>query len=284
MGIRKMTMKPLDVGFLTTTLLLIFAAPCFSGAWTASKNGLYDRLSFNYYDADVNFNDDGDPFDFPDNGKFQDFNIGNYLEYGITDRITLINALYYKYLVKEDDTQQLKTYRIGDIDLGVKWKAFEGDIGVVAAQGLVKIPEAYDQDEALPVGNGQYDLELRLLYGRSLYPLIPGYYNVEMGYRWRFEDPSDEFRYLVEFGIDFTENAYGRIKLDGLFSMDNGEHRDVIGNPTTTNNFDIGKLDLVVGYMISKTWGLEMGYTPAIYGRNTSKGATYTAAFFFRIP
>ena len=155
---------------------------------------------------------------------------------------------------------------------------------VIAAQTLVKIPEAYNKNDALPVGNGQYDFEVRLLYGRSLYPLIPGYYNFEVGYRWRLGDPSDEVRYLVEFGIDVTKDVYARAKLDGIYSMDNGERLGTAGNPTTTNNFDIGKLDMALGYKMSKQWGLEFGYTPAIYGQNTSLGATYSIAMAFQTP
>ncbi|MFH0725476.1 MAG: hypothetical protein V2B19_03850 [Pseudomonadota bacterium] len=280
----KTIIKPMAAMLYTAILLLVIASTCLAGAWTASKNELYDRLSFNYYYSNEEFNADGDRSGYLHNGKFRDLNLGNYLEYGLTDRLTLINSLYYKYIVKEDDLRKDETYGLGDIDLALKWKALEGNLGVLSAQTLVKIPDAYDKDELLPLGNGQYDLELRVLYGRSLYPLVPGYYNVELGYRFRFEDPSDEIRYIAEFGMDFTQNFYGRIKLDGLYSMDNGEHRDDTGNPTATNNFDIGKLDMAAGYKITKTWGLEIGCTPAIYGQTTSRGITYTAAVFFRVP
>ncbi len=263
---------------------LISANPCHAGAWTVPENEWYDRVSFNYYYAGEEFNQDGDRSAFTADGNFRDFNLGNYLEYGITGRLTLINSLCYKYIIKEDHVRKAETYSLGDIDLALKWKAFDGEGGVLSTQALVKIPDAYDEDEPLPVGNGQYDLELRMLYGRSLYPLLPGYGNVEAAYRWRFEAPSDEIRYIVEFGADFTTALYGRIKLDGLYSMDNGKHRDESGNPTMNNNFDLGKLDLCLGYMFNRVWGLEIAYTPALYGRMTSKGTTYTAAVVFRKP
>jgi hypothetical protein len=66
--------------------------------------------------------------------------------------------------------------------------------------------------------------------------------------------------------------------------MDNGKHTDTSGNPTTTNNFDLGKLDTALGYKISKGWGIELGYTPEIYGQNTASGATYTLAFTYQMP
>lgn len=277
--------KAIHAGFLlAVTLMAVSAGTAYAGAWTMAKGKLYDRLALNYYYADKEFIGNGDHQSLAYQGNFRDINLNNYLEYGITDEITLTNSFYYKYLRKHDDTVKMETYGAGDIDLGIKTKCYDGKAGVLSLQALAKIPAAYDENDPLPIGNGQYDFEARLLYGRSLYPLLPGYFNVEVGYRWRFEDPSDEFRYLAEFGTDFTQDLYGRIKLDGITSMDNGRHMDTAGNPTTTNNFDIGKLDLALGYRISRSWGLEFGYAPAIYGQNTAMGATCSVAVAFQTP
>lgn len=264
-------------------LLLALAGACHAGAWTLGKGKLYDRISLNLYLADEEFDKSGNRRDMAANGEFSDLNGNNYLEYGLTDRLTLINSLYFKRIEREDDLTRTTTTGVGDIDLGVKAKLHEGTIGVVSTQGLVKIPEAYDRHDPLPLGNGQYDLELRLLYGRSLYPHVPGYCNVEAGYRWRYGDPSDEFRYLVEFGADIIRSLYGRIKLDGILSMDNGVHLDPTGNPTITNNFDLAKLDLALGYRVTPAWGVEVAWTPALYGQNTAAGATYTVALTWQL-
>jgi protein XagA len=149
---------------------------------------------------------------------------------------------------------------------------------------LVKIPGSYDKNDALPLGNGQFDTELRLLYGRSLYQWLPGYANLELGYRWRAEAPSDEIRYLVEFGVDLTKKIYARAKLDGTLSVDNGKRLDVGGNPTATNNFDLGKLELAAGYQITPALGLEASYRPDVYGQNTAAGANYSLALYYKTP
>lgn len=278
-----MILKKILFSIVTSGVLVLFSVGvCFAGAWTQQKGKLYDRLSLNYYFADNEFDENGSRTAL--NGEYKDANVNNYIEYGLTDNITLINSLYFKRIEKEDDLEKQTTYGIGDIDLGLKYKLAEGKWGVLSAQGLVKIPEAYDKNDKLPLGNGQYDLETRLLYGRSLWPHIPGYCNFELAYRWRFEAPSDELRYLVEFGMDITKSMYGRVKLDGIYSMNNGSKFDMSGNPTLTNNFNLGKLDMTVGYKISNRWGLEVEYTPEIYGKNTSAGATYTLAVVYQIP
>lgn len=262
--------------------LLLFASQALAGAWTQPKGGFYDRVAVNGYLATRAFSSDGDRGHLAGDGRFTDANVNNYLEYGLCDRLTLLNSLYYKYLHSEDRAREVNTWGVGDIDLGARVKLAEGAAGVLSVQALVKIPNAYDKHDDLPLGNGQFDAEARVLFGRSLWPLFPGYFNVELGYRWRAEDPSDELRYLAEVGADFGKSVYGRAKLDGLYSCDNGKHTDPSGNPTTTNNFDLGKLDLTVGYRLTPSWSLEAGWTPALYGQNTAAGATYTLALAFQ--
>lgn len=269
---------------LVPAMLVLSAISSWAGAWTQKQGHLYDRLAVNYYFADRNFDSDGDRVDFANDGEFTDYNLSNYLEYGLTDTLTVLNSVAYKRIQSDDDLREETTWGIGDIDLGLRYKLLENKAGIFSVQGLAKIPEAYDEDDRLPLGNGQYDLEAKLLYGRSLWPVIPGYTNVELGYRWRDQAPSDEIRYLVEFGVDLSKDFYTRAKLDGIYSLDNGSRRDDSGNPTTTNNFDLGKLDLTVGYKLTPAWGVEVAYTPAIYGQNTAAGATYTLALFFTTP
>ena len=273
-----------SIWFLTAVCFVLLTAPnLFAGAWSQEQGKSYHRLAANYYFADKEFDIDGNSQSMPFNGEFTDFNLNYYGEYGILDTLTIFGSVYYKDIERDDDYMNYQTNGVGDMDLGLRYQAYSGKPGVFSFQGLVKIPEFYDEDDAMPLGNGQYDYELRLMYGRSLWPMIPGYMNLEAGYRWRAEDPSDEFRYLVEIGSEFGKNFYGRAKLDALVSMDNADNQtDAFGNPTTTLEYDLAKLDVTLGYHMTTEWGLEVGYTPALWGENTAKGATWTFAVSFQ--
>ncbi len=265
--------------FLISIFIIFTVSNLFGGAWTMPKGKIYTRIAYNYYYSNEEFTFGGGKKDMDFHGRFRDYNFSLYAEYGITDRLTILTSLYFKQIKKEDRYVKITTNGIGDIDLGLKLNIFKGPKGVFSIQGLVKIPEAYDEDDALPLGNGQYDYEIRGLMGFSLWPKIPGYLNLEFGYRWRTEEPADELRYLLEFGMDFTKKFYGRIKLDGIKGLGNGkEDKDIAGNPTLSYNYDLGKLDITFGYKITKNTSIELEYTPEIYGQNTSAGATYTFA------
>jgi len=280
-----MRLRKIMITVLASILVAASATASFAGAWTAKQNTFYDKLAFNYYYSDRTFDKDGHSEATPNSGTFRDYNVSNYFEYGLLDNLTVINSLTYKWLENDNDLSKSEGHGIGDVDLGLRYRLLNSEkIGIVSTQLLVKIPGPYKKDDPLPLGNGQYDLEAKLLYGRSLYPLIPGYFNVELGYRWRFEDPSDEVRYLIEFGVDITKSIFTRAKLDGTLSMDNGNETDSNGNPTSTNNYDLGKLDLTLGYKITPAWGVEVSYVPAIYGENTAAGATYTLGIYCKTP
>ena len=276
--------KYIKMLFTGALVFFFFVEPVFGGAWTRTKGGLYSQLTFNYYTTDENFDDDGDRVDFSQNGEFKDTNLSLYLEYGITDDFTLLGSIPYKWLEYEDDTILERTNGIADLELGLKYRLHAFQSGVLSVQGLLKVPEAYDTDDAIPLGNDQYDYEVRFLYGQSLYPSIPGYFNVEIGYRFRAEAPADEFRFLVECGTNFTENVYGRVKLDGIFGMDNADSVSATStNPTTTLDYDLGKLDVALGYKTEKGWGIEVGYRPEIYGKNTACGENWSLAVIYQM-
>jgi hypothetical protein len=269
--------------FSAVCLMLMTAGSVFAGAWTQEKGKSYHRMAANYYDADEEYGADGNSRPMSFNGKFTDFNLNYYMEYGILDEFTVMASVYYKMIKREDDDYKYKTNGMGDADLGVRYRLHSSNIGIFSLQGLVKIPEFYDEDDALPLGNGQYDYEMRLLYGRSLWQLFPGYMNLEAGYRFRSQAPSDEFRYLVEIGSELGKNIYARGKLDALLSMNNADAlADDFGNPAGTPEYDLAKLDLTLGYHITEALGLELGYTPALWGENTAKGATWTVAISFQ--
>lgn len=246
---------------------------CFAGAWTLPEGKLYDKVSVNKYTSD------------PD---FTDMNLGNYIEYGLTDNVSIINSIYYKKIrntyTVSGTTTTTTTTGIADIEIGLKHKLAEDPSGIFSHQAIVKIPGGYDKNSTLPLGNGQVDVEYRILYGLSLWRWFPGYANFEAGYRYRAKAPSDEFRYLAEIGANISERLYARVKLDGILSMKNADcTASTTGNPTTGSQFDLQKLDTALGYKLTDTWGLELGYTPTLNAKNTAKGTAYSVGVTYSL-
>jgi len=254
----------------------------FAGAWTLARGALYDRISGNGYNSDEQFDLDGSREDLPLDGEFKDVNVINYLEFGVTDRFTAFGSITVKHLESDNLVRTTKTSGIGDADLGLRGRIVQGKQGVLSAQALARIPTGYDEEDAIPLGSGEPEYEGRLLYGRSLWPLIPGYCGAEAGYRWRTGSPEDEFRYIAEIGSDLGKAFYFRTKLDGIMGMETGTQLDPSGNPTVRESYDLGTLYATVGRRFG-TVSLELEYAPSIYGTTTSAGSNLSLAVSFAL-
>jgi len=101
---------------------------------------------------------------------------------------------------------------VDDIDAGLKQRLLDADYGILSHKVSVTIPGPYDENASFALGNGKYKIDYRILYGYSLSRL---YFNLSAGYRWRFGNLTDQFRYSGAIVGKITQNIRMRIKLDG---------------------------------------------------------------------
>lgn len=276
-------------GASCVALSLILPAYASAGAWTAEEGAVYLKGAINHFETSNRFG--------PENGfeRFQNTNFNVYLEYGIKDNLTFFTTGSYSDLSNRSDGVETSGSGIGDIDVGLRYRLIDGPV-IVSVQGLFKAPYLYSDDSELPLGNGQEDFEGKVLFGKSFGSL--GYGGLEVGYRARTDAPVDEFRFLVEYGIDVSEKAYLRTKLDGIHAAGNspagnaaidlgqgqGTGPDSILTVASTLNpqlpleFDLGRVEYTVGYKLSDTIAAELTGTTAVYGDNTLKGTNVQIA------
>jgi len=273
---------------LSLLVLLLMPATSFAGAWTQEKLHMYNRFSADYFHSARNFNDDGDLVERPNNGTFESWTLTYYGELGVTDWLTAIANLPYKHQTLDDDTERNETWGVADIELGARMRLLEDPV-VLSVQALVKIPEAYDMDDAVPLGNGQYDYEGRVLLGKSLWPYVPGYAGLEVAYRYRDNGPADEVKFLAELGSDIAKGFYARTKLDGTFSMGNAETNLSPQLSFISTEYDLLKMEFTLGWNLGKglkgrpadlASGLdvEFTYTPYLWGSNITAGDSFNLA------
>ena len=251
-----------------------------AGAWTAPQGGAYNKFSISAFRSDSEFDAAGEKQPFQFEGEFTDATLTYYGEFGVRADLTLTASVPFKRIHYENFLEQGTAQGLYDVELGARWRFVERPC-VVSLQGIAKIPGAYDEDDRLPLGNGQADFEMRLLFGQA-----PGrgrlYYGVEGGYRYRAEAPSDEWRWLVELGGAISRRVYARAKLDGIESADNADDvRDVFGNPVATLSAEIVRLEVTLGLGLGRRWSAEATWAPILDGRSTADGATaYLAAIY----
>ena len=90
-------MSKLNVLILVPCLLFLSASQ--AGVWTKKQGEAYKQLSFTYIRSHKLFKENGETIVLPRNVR--DYTLQAYMEYGLTDKFTLIAVLPYKFIGTE---------------------------------------------------------------------------------------------------------------------------------------------------------------------------------------
>ena len=167
----------------------------------------------------------------------------------------------------------------GKIPLG--YDIDQDSIGSLEAGGLGLGPSPVDDgagaDNKVPLGTGERDVDIRLLLGKSLYPL-PGYLTSTVGYRKRGGAFSDEFFYGLEAGV-----TYKRLLVKGVVEgMRTMGDCGAMGQGGLVGDQDILKVAPGLIWSLSKHLELGVDLFHIAAGCNTAVGTTYAVGLAFK--
>ncbi len=260
--------------FYICAVWLSFSSRAFAGAWTQQKNGYYFKIATNYLKSTDNLDSDGNEVPKPGMGTLKDLNFSAYLEYGVLDHLTLVATIPYKRL---SDTRTFtggigKERVTGFSDLEVRLRRGLMNQALVTSIALGgKFPAGYevDDDTRVPLGTTKVDADIRLLVGRSFYP-VPGYSTGEFGYRIRGGQFSDEIFYALEAGL-----AVNRFLLKGLVTgVRTLGTCGAVGQANLIGDQNILKLSPGVTYLLRDNVELSLEIVHTASGCNTTAGST----------
>jgi hypothetical protein len=287
-------------GMLVCAGLITAIAPGVAegGAWVQPRDSYYFKLSAGYLDSDREFDFDGEEVDIfagdetLSNATYRDLTVSAYLEYGLTDRLTLIGTLPFRVLTSER-TETVAGAGIrrdidatnggfGDLTIGARYPLLTSQ-APVALQGAVKLPLGYDENPdngGPPLGSASVDVEGWLLAGLSLYP-FPGYLTAGAGYRVKGGDVDDELLFSVEGGVTWRR-VMARLGIEGLYST--AEPPDLsegVSSTVVVTDQDILKLTPALGLLLTEEISLVLEAFQIIDGKNTVSGSTWAAGVVF---
>jgi len=214
-----------------------------------------------------------------DTATYRKFELNPYLEYGVTDRATVGANLF---VLKVEQEGSGSSTGLGDVELFGRYRLYSGGWDSLALQFLLKLPTGYDKNDAVALGAGQVDAEIRLLYGRggtygSAAGLRSWYYDVEAGLRKRYGEPTDELRLDWLAGWRPTPDWTFEIKQENILAL-----ARVSPPPGAAvsrwADYDLHKISVSVLYQLSTHIAGNVGLTYDIAGRNAGQGiAPYLA-------
>jgi hypothetical protein len=257
---------------LLTIMLLMMAGPrVYAGAWTQDAQQGQIIINTSYFETSRAFSSTGRVQPFGYHGKFQQFQINPYFEYGLTSRNTLVVNFWAQHLHYADQFHNLNSIGAGDVEVALRHRFNSlSSPWVVSGQVLVLFP-AYSASTTPAPGNHQEDLEGRALFGRGN-PWRKSYGDVEVAYRYRNGAPADQFRAEAAAGL----NVLSRTQLIGQFyaikSLQNGTPLTPNDNPNAQSDYDLYKSELSLVFQIHPRTLLQAGWVDAFSGRNTGRG------------
>ena len=240
-----------------------FSQTVFAGAWGQKTGHYYVKLTGIYSDADEIFGSSSP-------SAFRDHSLYFYGEYGVFSHTTLIlsNPLF-KQSANEANfiSGRSRGYLAGDLELQAKFQILEGSI-VASILGGVKLPVAYNVIDIPPLGNGETDVDAKLLLGTSLYP-IPAYFTGDIGYRLRGGDFVNEIHYNAEAGYTFFKKYLLRFVLNGITGTESASgESNLFGFPLSQEKTRLGG---GIIYLLTPHLDIDATFLKSTSGKNIPK-------------
>src|SRR5882724_6675722 len=123
------------------------------------------------------------------------------LEYGATNWLTVMLSPSLQHV---DIAAPLDAKRtgLGYTDIGGRMLLLQGSSWVLSAQTTLRVPGTFDKSNPAAIGYTDPEIDIRGLFGYSFAAgAWPAFVDVQVGQRFRFDGPPDEFR--ADFTLGF---------------------------------------------------------------------------------
>lgn len=261
--------------------LLSAPLPLRAGAWTKPKGKGLAAFTYSFYYTNQQFTNGWHLQNFSNGGSFTKNEWNLYLEYGLTDHLTLIGNFFMDALRYQNHFVENTNFGLADQELGLRYSLSKKL--PQALQLTVKIPGPYNINHQPSLGNAQTDVELAYYLGTP-YKIANrwGFVDAGAGFRLRTGAPADEIRLYLTAGLDITHwlQLY-YLEASGIFGLGNDSPQYVGENILLTTDFSLIKVGASVVCKITDNWRLQAGPYLQPAGRATGAGGGFKAGILF---
>lgn len=269
----------LIAAFLTASALP--STPSWAGAWVLPAKRAWGQVSFFHQATEERYFLDGERVPYFFEGRNRTSGLFLDLRYGLHDRLEVIVQAPVYRLAFDDLADSRRSTGIADARAGARYAVLSGRT-VVTAGVAVKFPTGgfVNDAEVVPVGEGQYDLDLTVEAGRSFWPR-PAYVSVLAGYRLRGPNdksgihPGDELVWLVEGG----HNIVSRLSLKAVARGLHGSEATSFGLAIPTLKREVVYLQPGLVWDLGSDRSLELSVPFTVKGRNWPAGLAVGVGF-----
>jgi hypothetical protein len=251
--------------------LTALQGPARAGAWLQARGHGLLILTSTMLSSGRAFDAGGNPVDIP---RYNKFTLGAWLEYGLTDRFTLVLRPQLRSVSIAAPIDASHT-GAGNTAIGARIGLWSNEESVFSLQSLTRIPGSRDEDDPAQAGSTDTEIDLRALYGHSFsLGAWPAFLDTEFAYRFRGGGASDEIHSDVTFGVRPRPDLMLMAQSFNTFSYGKAEDLYVTGWEH--------KLALSAVWDFTRNWSVQAGFTATIAGSNTLQERGYFTALWKR--
>lgn len=229
--------------------------PAEAGAWTRPQGDGLLSLPATFTTADEGFDQDGERVD---RLEFELLEIAPYFEYGVQDDLTFgLQPKYRDVEVETSGGDRLNNSGLAESDVFLRQRLWSEGDAAFSTQALAKVPIDPQQNDPAALGRDQVDAELSFLYG-DRHRLDAGtfFYNVDVGYRHRFDEPDDQVSAGAFAGWSVSKWTF-LVTSDNTIGLDAPPEVGTDEVLTARRSFSRFKAGLVASYRLTENLGLS---------------------------
>ncbi|HEY1470014.1 MAG TPA: hypothetical protein VGF61_13300 [Candidatus Acidoferrum sp.] len=262
--------------FFLLCICLAAAQTAHANAWTQPAGGSQIIFNLSYFQTSHQYDNFGHVVPNPNGAYFRQFLLNPYMEFGLSDRTTLVVNAYIPFLAYHDAFTRQQSTGWGDTEIGIRRRITSLESRFVfSAQGTVLFP-AYSPDREPPPGNHNVDVEARVLlgHGTQFSEKRNFFWDLEAAYRYRNGPPADQVRIDATVGIEPVRRILLLQQFFVIKSLQNGAPLTAGTNPNAQSDFDLYKLQSSLVVALNKKNRVQVGWVDTVGGRNTGRGSS----------
>ena len=226
-----------------------------------------------------------------------DHTLNGYLEYGLSDRFTMIANVPFKFLKTGNDVRSLSQDPFpndtlqsgtlntpGNINIGGRYLLHRGDYlwSVQMIGGFNSA--AYQNKSGLRSGYDAWYVTPKVQFGRGFGKT---YFSASIGYRFKTNGYADDLVTDNEFGYKWERNSgyptWFVLTFGAELPLTNGSHDDQNSDQTGLYRDEEGFVDpgLKINHYLSDHWAINISSIGAIWAKHGGNQLTYTAGISY---
>ncbi len=251
----------LSGGAIALLLLAFAGGPALASPWARLDGEILVISGMNYFRSDLSSQD-------PNGGFFESLENDTYLEFGLTEDITIGGKAIYGTSWLTNSVGTFSDSGFSEVEGYAQYQFLRTMKHAASVKLSAGKPAAFQSGARTSLSAGGADLELAGLYGRNvMFEPFKVFVAAEAGFRKRLGDNADVIRAQTTIGIE--PGKHWVLLLESFTAVSLRNERD------DGADYDIVKIKPSVVYRFNRRWAVQAGVTEEIADRNLARGRTY---------